>query len=121
MSSSTSPPGRATRSPPPGRARARPRSSRAPPAAGTPPITPTTSGRPTGQAPGRRASAPGARRAASGDAGASGPVVAVAANGADLGPAEVAAGAAIAAAQRARVLLFGPAEELGEPVPGVEI
>ncbi len=43
------------------------------------------------------------------------------ANGADLGPAEVAAGAAIAAAQRARVLLFGPAEELGEPVPGGEI
>ncbi len=43
------------------------------------------------------------------------------ANGADLGPAEVAAGAAIAAAQGARVLLFGPAEELGEPPPGVEI
>jgi phosphate acyltransferase len=40
------------------------------------------------------------------------PVVAVDCNGADLGPAEVAAGAALAAAQGARVLLFGPAEEL---------
>ena len=43
---------------------------------------------------------------------ASGPgaaaVVAVDANGADLGPAEVAAGAALAAQQGARVLLFGP-------------
>ena len=35
--------------------------------------------------------------------------MAVDCNGADLGPAEVAAGAAIAAAQGARVLLFGPA------------
>jgi glycerol-3-phosphate acyltransferase PlsX len=34
------------------------------------------------------------------------------ANGADLGPAEVAAGAALAAAQGARVLLFGPAGEM---------
>ncbi len=49
------------------------------------------------------------------------PVVAVDANGADLGPAEVAAGAALAAAQGARVLLFGPAAELGEPPDGVEI
>jgi glycerol-3-phosphate acyltransferase PlsX len=39
-------------------------------------------------------------------------VVAVDANGADLGPAEVAAGAALAARQGARVLLFGPAHEL---------
>jgi glycerol-3-phosphate acyltransferase PlsX len=48
--------------------------------------------------------------------------VAVDANGADLGPAEVAAGAA-EAAQRAgvRVLLFGPAAELGAPPAGVEI
>jgi len=40
------------------------------------------------------------------------PVVAVDCNGADLGPAEVAAGAALAAEQGARVLLFGPAGEL---------
>jgi phosphate acyltransferase len=49
------------------------------------------------------------------------PVIAVDCNGADLGAAEVAAGAAIAAGQGARVLLFGPADELGEPPPGVEI
>lgn len=42
-------------------------------------------------------------------------------NGADLGPAEVAAGAAIAVARGARVILFGPAAELGEQMPGVEI
>jgi len=48
-------------------------------------------------------------------------VIAVDCNGADLGAAEVAAGAAIAAGQGARVLLFGSADELGEPVPGVEI
>jgi glycerol-3-phosphate acyltransferase PlsX len=47
--------------------------------------------------------------------------VAVDANGADLGPAEVAAGAAIAAGRGARVLLFGPAAELGDAPPGVEI
>jgi phosphate acyltransferase len=46
--------------------------------------------------------------------------VAVDANGADLGPAEVAAGAALAAAQGVRVLLFGPAAELGAPA-GVEV
>ncbi len=40
-------------------------------------------------------------------------MVAVDANGADLGPAEVAAGAALAAQQGARVLLFGPHAELG--------
>lgn len=39
-------------------------------------------------------------------------VVAVDANGADLGPAEVAAGAALAAQKGARVLLFGPAQEM---------
>jgi glycerol-3-phosphate acyltransferase PlsX len=48
-------------------------------------------------------------------------VVAVDCNGADLGPAEVAAGAALAAEEGARVLLFGPASELGEPHPGVEV
>jgi glycerol-3-phosphate acyltransferase PlsX len=42
-------------------------------------------------------------------------------NGADLGPGEVAAGAAIAVARGARVILFGPAAELGEQLPGVEI
>jgi phosphate acyltransferase len=47
--------------------------------------------------------------------------VAVDANGADLGPAEVAAGAAIAAAQGVRVLLFGPADILGPAPEGVEI
>jgi phosphate acyltransferase len=47
--------------------------------------------------------------------------VAVDANGADLGPAEVAAGAATAAAEGVRVLLFGPAEELGDVPDGVEI
>jgi glycerol-3-phosphate acyltransferase PlsX len=50
-------------------------------------------------------------------------VVAVDANGSDLGPAEVAAGAALAAAQGARVLLFGPAAQLAaEGLPdGVEL
>jgi glycerol-3-phosphate acyltransferase PlsX len=47
--------------------------------------------------------------------------IAVDANGADLGPAEVAAGAARAAAQGVRVLLFGPEDRLGEPADGVEI
>jgi glycerol-3-phosphate acyltransferase PlsX len=47
--------------------------------------------------------------------------VAVDCNGADLGPAEVAAGAAIAAERGARVILFGPAGELGGPAPGVEV
>ena len=41
-------------------------------------------------------------------------IVAVDANGADLGPAEVAAGAAIAARQGVRTLLFGPADKFGE-------
>jgi glycerol-3-phosphate acyltransferase PlsX len=53
--------------------------------------------------------------------GAERPVVAVDCNGADLGPSEVAAGAALAAGEGAHVLLFGPAAELGPPVPGVEI
>ncbi len=43
------------------------------------------------------------------------PVVALDANGADLGPAEVAAGAALAAEQGAQVLLFGPAREMDIP------
>jgi glycerol-3-phosphate acyltransferase PlsX len=47
-------------------------------------------------------------------------VVAVDANGADLGPAEVAAGAALAAEQGARVLLFGPVAELPGLPAGVE-
>lgn len=47
--------------------------------------------------------------------------VAVDANGADLGPAEVAAGAALAASQGAKVLLFGPAKEIGEQPEGVEV
>jgi glycerol-3-phosphate acyltransferase PlsX len=47
--------------------------------------------------------------------------VAVDANGADLGPAEVAAGAAIAAAQGVRVVLYGPAEAIGAVAEGVEV
>jgi glycerol-3-phosphate acyltransferase PlsX len=42
-------------------------------------------------------------------------VVAVDANGADLGAAEVAAGAALAAQRGVRVLLFGPAKEIEIP------
>jgi len=48
-------------------------------------------------------------------------VIAVDANGADLGPAEVAAGAAAAARQGVRVLLFGPAAEMGDAGPGIEV
>ena len=47
--------------------------------------------------------------------------VAVDANGADMGAAEVAAGAAIAAERGTRVMLFGPAGELGTPPAGVEV
>jgi glycerol-3-phosphate acyltransferase PlsX len=47
--------------------------------------------------------------------------VAVDANGADLGPAEVAAGAALAASQGVRVVLFGPAEAFGEVADGIEV
>ena len=54
-------------------------------------------------------------------ASAGAPVVAVDCNGADLGPGEVAAGAALAAAQGTRVLLFGPASELGALPEGVEL
>jgi phosphate acyltransferase len=41
-------------------------------------------------------------------------VIAVDANGADLGPAEVAAGAALAAEQGVRSIVFGPADKLRE-------
>ena len=47
--------------------------------------------------------------------------VAVDAGGADLGPAEVAAGASLAAARGIGVLLFGPAAEIGEVSEGVEV
>ena len=47
--------------------------------------------------------------------------VAVDANGADLGPAEVAAGAADAAQQGVRVVLFGPAEQFGDVAEGIEV
>ncbi len=47
--------------------------------------------------------------------------VAVDAGGADLGPAEVAAGAAIATAAGIGVLLFGPAAEIGQVPDGVEV
>src|SRR3954452_14760248 len=46
--------------------------------------------------------------------------VAVDANGADLGPSEVALGAAEAAAQGVRGLLYGPAGELGPAPQGGE-
>jgi phosphate acyltransferase len=46
--------------------------------------------------------------------------VAVDAGGADLGPSEVAAGAATAAADGTRVILFGPRDQIGE-VDGVEV
>jgi glycerol-3-phosphate acyltransferase PlsX len=49
------------------------------------------------------------------------PIIAVDANGADLGPAEVVAGANLAAQQGVRVLLFGPAAEMGAAGPGIEI
>jgi glycerol-3-phosphate acyltransferase PlsX len=47
--------------------------------------------------------------------------VAVDAGGADLGPREVAAGAARAAAEGIGVLLFGPAGEMGAVSAGVEV
>jgi glycerol-3-phosphate acyltransferase PlsX len=47
--------------------------------------------------------------------------VAVDANGADLGAAEVASGAALAAQRGTRVLLFGPAAELGRAPAGVHV
>lgn len=47
--------------------------------------------------------------------------VAVDAGGADLGPREVAAGAACAAAAGIHVLLFGDAGEIGSVPPGVEL
>ena len=46
-------------------------------------------------------------------------MIAVDANGADLGPAEVAAGAALAARQGARVLLFGPRAEIAAALAGL--
>jgi glycerol-3-phosphate acyltransferase PlsX len=49
------------------------------------------------------------------------PIIAVDANGADLGPAEVVAGANLAALQGVRVLLFGPAAEMGAAGPGIEV
>jgi phosphate acyltransferase len=48
-------------------------------------------------------------------------VVAVDANGADMGAREVAAGVRIAAQQGVRVILFGPAHEFGEMGSGVEV
>lgn len=48
-------------------------------------------------------------------------VVALDANGADMGPAEVAAGAALAVQAGARVLMFGPAAQIGAVPPGVEL
>src|SRR3954454_19996093 len=47
--------------------------------------------------------------------------VAIDANGADLGPAEVAAGAALAAERGHRSIVFGPAAEIGEVPEGVEV
>src|SRR5436190_2444013 len=61
---------------------------------------------------------PGSQRPAGAEEGLRAPVVAVDCNGADRGPGEVAAGALIAAAQGARVILFGPAGELDEAMHG---
>jgi len=47
--------------------------------------------------------------------------VAVDANGADLGPAEVARGAALVADAQTRVLLFGPKAEMGDVPSHVEV
>jgi glycerol-3-phosphate acyltransferase PlsX len=47
--------------------------------------------------------------------------VALDANGADLGPAEVAAGAAMAVRSGIRILLFAPAAAVGALAPGVEL
>ncbi len=47
--------------------------------------------------------------------------VAVDAGGADLGPAEVAAGAAAATGTHVRVILFGAATQIGAVPPGVEV
>ncbi len=47
--------------------------------------------------------------------------VAVDANGADLGPREVAAAAGLAASRGTRVLLFGPRAQIGPPPMGVEV
>src|ERR1700693_878942 len=47
--------------------------------------------------------------------------VAVDAGGADLGPREVAAGAALAAKQGVGVCLSGPADEIGQVAAGVEL
>jgi phosphate acyltransferase len=47
--------------------------------------------------------------------------IAVDANGADLGPAEVAAAAAIAAQHGVTPVLFGPADAFGEVADGVEV
>jgi glycerol-3-phosphate acyltransferase PlsX len=48
-------------------------------------------------------------------------IVAVDANGADMGAGEVAAGVALAAQQGVRVLLFGPAKEFGDMGSCVEV
>ena len=47
--------------------------------------------------------------------------VAVDANGADLGPTEVAAGAALAAGEGTRVVVYGPAAEIGDVADGVTV
>jgi glycerol-3-phosphate acyltransferase PlsX len=60
-------------------------------------------------------------RSRAADRGTTTVTVAVDANGADLGPAEVAAGAALAAAEGVRVVLFGPEREVGELPAGVEV
>ena len=78
-------------------------------------ITTTITITPRALAPGASSSQPGV----SPDTRA--PVVAVDCNGSDLGPHEVAAGAAIAARAGARVILFGPAGELGELPDSIEV
>jgi phosphate acyltransferase len=73
--------------------------------------------------PARRMDAPDGRSDDDGRAGAPArvPVIAVDANGADLGPGEVVAGANVAVREGVRVLLFGPAAEMGAAGPGIEV
>jgi glycerol-3-phosphate acyltransferase PlsX len=63
----------------------------------------------------------GARTAPAADQQPASTVIAVDCNGADLGPAEVAAGARIAAEQGTRTILFGPAQQLGEASDAIQI
>jgi glycerol-3-phosphate acyltransferase PlsX len=84
------------------------------------PVGPGEQAGPGGRAGAGARAIPGGRVTPGDRAAAGGPItVAVDANGADLGPGEVAAAAALAAERGTRVLLFGPAAELGDAPAGV--